>query len=153
MRTRHSPARLFSFAISALVLNFATLTVSHAEPAVLAADEAWRQIEAGEIQLFDIRSPEEWRETGIPQQSSPLTIHQQGGAKAYYQAMLKAVGGDKSRKIGLICATGGRSYQAQRFLAANGFTQVFDVSEGMFGYDDKPGWIKRGLPVVPCTDC
>ena len=65
--------------------------------------------------------------------------------------MTKAVGGDKTRPIALNCAAGVRSARAARILAAYGFKNIQNVSEGMLGRPDAgPGWLKRGLPVSPC---
>ncbi len=44
--------------------------------------------------------------------------------------------------------TGNRTTHAQQFLKAQGFTQVYNVKEGMVGSAAGPGWIKRGLPIV-----
>lgn len=35
----------------------------------------------------------------------------------------------------------------QRVLREAGFTQVYNIKEGMAGSAAGPGWIKRGLPV------
>ena len=51
--------------------------------------------------------------------------------------------------IALICATGGRSAYVADVLAKNGISGVLDVPEGMFGNGAAPGWIARGLTVVP----
>ena len=37
--------------------------------------------------------------------------------------------------------------QAMRYLEAQGFTQVFNVREGMAGSAAGPGWLRRGLPL------
>ena len=66
---------------------------------------------------------------------------------------LTAVGGDKSKPVALICASGTRSNRAHRFLESQGFTNLYDVREGMMGRGDAPGWLKRGLPTQPCTSC
>jgi rhodanese-related sulfurtransferase len=47
----------------------------------------------------------------------------------------------------LICRTGNRTTQVQRYLEAQGFTQVFNVREGMAGSAAGPGWLRRGLPL------
>lgn len=52
------------------------------------------------------------------------------------------------RPIALICATGGRSNYVAGVLEENGIRVVFDISEGMFGNGDAPGWIARGLPIT-----
>jgi len=44
---------------------------------------------------------------------------------------------------------------ALKFLSfkAQGFTQVYNVKEGMVGSTAGPGWLKRGLPVERCAQC
>jgi hypothetical protein len=36
---------------------------------------------------------------------------------------------------------------------ARGFTNVYNVSEGMAGSKAGPGWIRRGLPIESCKNC
>ena len=55
-----------------------------------------------------------------------------------------------SDPIALICRTGNRTTQVQRYLQGQGFTNVYNVKEGMAGSGAGPGWIKRGLPVESC---
>lgn len=129
-----------------LALSLAGPRASAQSSKTLAPD-AHRTAGLGEILLLDVRSEQEWRESGLPQNAVPVTIHQKGGAEAFYRAVLEAAGGDKAKPLALICATGGRSMMAQRFLTAKGFSDVRDVSEGMLGRPGLPGWIKRGLPV------
>jgi len=76
-----------------------------------------------------------------------------GGPKAFIADVLASVGDDRTAPIGLLCRTGNRSGQMQRLLVDNGFTQVFNVREGMVGSSAGPGWLKRGLPVEPCARC
>ena len=91
----------------------------------------------------DIRSREEWQETGLAEPALPISMHEGG----FVQKLLQAMGGDPSRRVALICATGGRTRYVQNVLASNGFSNVIDVSEGMMGSPAGPGWLKRGLPV------
>jgi rhodanese-related sulfurtransferase len=67
--------------------------------------------------------------------------------------VLQKVGGDKNAPIGLICRTGNRTTQVQKYLEAQGFTRVYNVKEGMAGSAAGPGWLRRGLQVEPCTRC
>ncbi len=124
-----------------------------AEPRI-GADEAYRRTTAGELTLIDIRTPQEWRKSGIPRGSVPISMHQSGGKEAFKKAILAAAKGNMERPIALICAVGGRSQWAQRYLSKAGFTNVQDVTEGMFGRGkQQPGWLNRGLPVDPCPNC
>jgi hypothetical protein len=34
-----------------------------------------------------------------------------------------------------------------------GYTQVFNIREGMLGNTDGPGWLARGLPTDDCSGC
>ena len=128
------------------------LVLAGADTSVLTAPEALERVEAGELLLIDVRSPAEWRDTGIPEPAIPVTIHQSGGPSAFYEAIMEAVG-DTDRPIAIICATGRRSDIARRLLTEDGFTTVFDVSEGMLGNSREPGWIARGLHNKSCDDC
>lgn len=120
---------------------------------VMTADEASVRAEAGEVMLIDVRSPQEWRQTGVPRGARRVTIHDPGGLKGFVDAMAAAVDGDLEKPIALICARGNRSTIAQKVLGEAGFTRVFNVREGFAGGPYGPGWVKRGLPVEACPGC
>ena len=113
----------------------------------LSAPQAHESVKAGRLVLIDVRSPREWKQTGVPQGAKLITIHHPSGAKGFLEGILKAAGGDKSRPIALICAQGVRSSRGKRFLERQGFTNVHDVSEGMLGRRNQPGWLARKLPI------
>ena len=140
-------------AIWAVLLAFSA-TVAWGAESRIHADEAYALVVNGDLTLIDVRSPQEWQKSEIPKGSLAISMHDPGGKEAFRDAVLKAVSGDKKRPIALICAVGGRSSWAQRYLKSEGFTTVLDVSEGMFGRGKTmPGWLKRGLPTEPCPDC
>lgn len=121
---------------------------------IVSAPATLASVKNGEVTLVDVRSRREWRQTGIAKGAKTVTIHNRQGIKAFVAEMMKAVGGDKSKPVALICAAGVRSARAERILAAAGFTNLQNVSEGMLGRPDAgPGWLKRGLPVTPCPEC
>ena len=116
-----------------------------AEATILSAPAAFEALQNQELVLIDIRSPEEWAETGVAEGAVALTMHSQDfGPKltALFAAQPAAV-------FGLICATGGRTSYVIDVLEKNGITGVIDVSEGMLGNTLGVGWLARGLPVVP----
>ena len=116
---------------------------------VLSAPEARQRAERGALTLIDIRRPSEWHETGIAASALPVTMHDPQGPGGFLAAVLSALGGDRSRPVALICASGVRSTWASRFLKARGFANVYNVKEGMLGNGAAPGWIRRGLPIRP----
>ncbi|MEM8648739.1 MAG: rhodanese-like domain-containing protein, partial [Pseudomonadota bacterium] len=114
----------------------------------ISAADAHEQATKGEILLVDIRTHGEWRQTGLGASARPISMHKPG----FIEKLAEAAGNDKSRKIALICATGGRSRWLQGQLTKYGFTNVVDVSEGMLGSAAGPGWLKTGLPVKRLTN-
>ncbi len=123
------------------------------EGGVIAADAAAERAAAGEILVIDVRSPGEWRQTGVAKGARRVTIHDPGGLAGFVEAVKAAVAGDLTRPIAVICAIGNRSTLAQRLLAKAGFTRVLNIKEGMLGGPNGPGWLPRGLPVERCTAC
>ncbi|MDP2825908.1 MAG: rhodanese-like domain-containing protein [Sulfuritalea sp.] len=117
----------------------------------LAAPDAAAAVAAGKITLIDIRTPPEWKETGIARGARLVNMLHPQGAQGFVDQLLGEVKGDRSAPIALICRTGNRTTQVQRYLQSVGFTQVYNVNEGMAGSAAGPGWLKRGLPVDTCT--
>jgi rhodanese-related sulfurtransferase len=125
-------------------------SVAHADHD-MTAPEALAASTAGKVTLVDIRTPPEWRETGVAQGAGRVDFYR--GPGVLVPAILHMVGGDKTAPIALICRTGNRTTQAQKYLRSVGFTQVHNVKEGMAGSAAGPGWLARGLPVQACSRC
>lgn len=147
--------------IGALVLAAGVMVGQLATPAasqetagrLITAEQAMQLAASGEIILVDVRSPQEWRQTGVPAGAELVTIHQRNGLIGFLDAMGEALGDDRGRPIALICARGNRSSVASTALAQAGYTQVYNIREGMFGSPDGPGWLTRGLPMDSCRTC
>lgn len=119
----------------------------------LTAPEAWQAVTEQRLTLIDVRTPEEWRETGVAPGAVRIDMNQPGGKQGFIHAVSQTVDGDMQAPIGLICRTGNRSAMVQQALLEAGFTNVVNVSEGMAGSLAGPGWLRRGLPVDPCRQC
>lgn len=132
--------RLFALGLGALALA----TPGVAGPHVISAQEAAQAVAAGEIVLIDIRTPDEWRESGVALGAWPIDmVSKDFGSRL--QALLKA---EADRPIAIICATGGRTEFLQKIIAQNGLGVVIDVGEGMYGSRHGQGWLKEKLPVA-----
>lgn len=138
----------------AALLSLSALSGLAAE--TLRPDAAYEAAAAGEITIVDIRLPIEWAKTGVPEDAlavslqDPATFEVRDG---FVEDLLQAVGGEKDAPIALICASGSRSSFAKGLLEAEGFTAVSDVSEGMLGGPNGPGWLARDLPTRTCEGC
>ena len=124
-----------------------------ADPRVLGADRAYALAQGGQRLLIDVRTPGEWRQTGLPAAAVEVSLHHEDGLEGFVRSVLAAVDGDRAAPIALICRTGNRSRLAHELLIAHGFTDVLDVSEGVMGGQNGPGWMARGLPMEACTLC
>ena len=115
---------------------------------------AHERAKAGETLLIDIRTPQEWRATGVPADATLINLHDENGPAGFVAKMRAAVGDDLDRPIALICRSGNRSRQASGLLAQAGFTAIADVRGGVAGGpgESAEGWFDAGLPVRPC-DC
>lgn len=119
----------------------------------MTPEQAYQAMNGGGLVLIDVRSPVEWRRTGLAKGALPITMHNPNGKEAFFKAVLTRLEGNLDKPIAMICATGIRSLFTQRYLQAKGFKNVANVPAGMFGRRGKPGWIGKGLPVVPCPNC
>ncbi len=83
------------------------------------------------IKIIDIRTAAEWRETGIVENSIPITFfNEQGGydAGAFLEALNKHI--KKDREFALICRTGSRTTAVSDFLSKQGY-QVVNLKGGI----------------------
>lgn len=115
---------------------------------VWSADQAWVALASGRLGMLDVRTREEWRETGVAEQAWPVSMHEEGFQERLFAA--RSLAGDNP--VALICAMGGRSGYLLRTLRNAGYSGYVDVSEGMLGSRAGPGWIARGLPIVPIDE-
>lgn len=106
--------------------------------------------------LIDVRSPEEWQETGIAdlrsieKEVNLLTwifftphIHLNNNFLNELEQILP----DKQAELFFMCKSGGRSMQAANAAVSKGYKKSFNVDDGFIGNAmDNSGWINSNLP-------
>ena len=117
-------------------------------PETMDADSAYKAAQAGEIILVDIRTPQEWQQTGIGEGALALDMR----APDFVRQLVSLRQSYADKPIALICRTGNRSGYVVGTLSEQGFPDLVDVPEGMAGSSAGPGWLARGLPVYPGTE-
>lgn len=150
MTKTHNPLRQIAVLLGAALLS---IGCSRADGPTLSAPEALDKAQAAELTLIDIRTPMEWRQTGVAPFALRIDMQDPQGPEGFADKVLTAVRGDKSAPLAIVCRTGSRSGYMQQELLARGFTNVYNISEGMSGSAAGPGWIRRGLPIVSCKNC
>jgi rhodanese-related sulfurtransferase len=95
------------------------------------------------VPVYDIRRPEEWRQTGVIEGSRKLTfVDASGRPNPSFLADFSARVG-KNDPVALICRTGNRTdVLARELMEKHGYTKVYNVKHGI------TGWIGEGNPVV-----
>ena len=122
--------------------------VCFAEVRLISIPEVQKRLSAGTLLLIDVRSPGEWRDTGLAKGALPISIHRKDGLEGFVLEVRDRTDGNPLRQIALICASGIRSARAARALNKAGYESLLNVREGMLGnFKDGPGWLKRGLPL------
>lgn len=110
----------------------------------LSVREAHEAAKSGKLVLVDIRTPEEWADTGVPE--GAIKLDMTGSAFEVRLAALKL--DHPGKPIALICRTGSRSSTMQKKLAGRGWANLVDVRGGLLGNPKDKGWLAEGLPVT-----
>ncbi|EBA14359.1 hypothetical protein RSK20926_17372 [Roseobacter sp. SK209-2-6] len=116
---------------------------AHDNPRLTPA-EAYRKALSGDLTLVDIRTPQEWRSSGVPVGAVQIDMRRED----FFVALEEALGGRRDAPVAVICARGGRSARMSLAMKDAGFSKVMDVPEGMLGSRAGPGWIAGNLPVA-----
>ena len=136
-----------SFRLFGLFFGFFLLTTvlpGCAEPPYnnLDNDQLITKLEQ-DVPIYDIRRPDEWRQTGVVKNSQLLTFVDGSGRLKpdFFNKFTAAVG--KHDPVILICRTGNRTDSLARHLVERmGYTQVYNVRHGI------SRWIREDRPVT-----
>lgn len=131
--------RRFGVVLFALVLSGCT----EPPPYVNLDNAGLKTMAAQGVPVYDIRRPEEWRETGVVEGSRMLTyVDASGRVNPEFLPQFSAAIG-KNDPVILICRTGNRTDVLARHLVEQmGYTQVYNVRGGI------SRWIGDKQPVV-----
>lgn len=87
---------------------------------------------ASGIKVIDIRTNEEWKETGIIPGSYPVTFFDDSGSYNIYEFRDKLnMIVHKNERFGLICRSGNRSAKAAKILYDDGYKNVINIDGGI----------------------
>lgn len=117
------------------------LTLAHAE---VKHEYPSTQLLESQIPVIDIRTPAEWRETGLLKGAIPIMFFDERG-RYDLEGFLKAIAPyvSKEKPFALICRTGSRTRTVSTYLDRNLGYKVIDLQGGMVYA------ISKGLPIEP----
>lgn len=115
-----------------LIATFSIAACSSNGQNVLTTDQVAGLLDKGDIELLDIRTPDEWNEGVI--EGAVLKNFYDDDFAEYLESM------DKAQPVIVTCKRGGRSGKATKMMMEAGFSEVYDMSAGMDGWnsDKKP---------------
>jgi rhodanese-related sulfurtransferase len=124
----------------------ASLMTAHAQdtPLNMTPVDTAKLVAEKKAILIDIRTPEEWKETGVAEGAHRLDMND----PMFTAKLSKLMDGDRTKPVALICRTANRTRTVQAALMQQGgYTRVINVEGGMIGNSADKGWIAHGLPV------
>ncbi len=127
------------------LLTAALLFISPAFAAErMSPQDVAAEIAAGKAVLVDVRTPEEWAETGVAKDATPIDMT----SPSFMNEVHKLAGDNPGKRLAFICRSGNRSGQVTQALEAQtDLADLIDVAGGMLGKGADIGWIAAGLPV------
>ena len=134
--------KLLAFKII-LIINLFFASLAFSDVIEIGNDEL-KSLLQKRIPLIDIRREDEWKSTGIVENSILMTFFDKDG-KANTNEWLKELNkiAKKNDPVILICRTGRRTGIISKFLSEKvGYRLIYDVTDGI------TDWIKKGNTVV-----
>lgn len=137
-RRKHQGFRLLGLFLSVTLLS----ACAEAPFSNLDNDQLKTMLEQ-DVSIYDVRRPEEWRQTGVIEGSQLLTfVDASGRVMPDFLPRFTSVVG-KDDPVILICRTGSRTSTLARYLVEQmGYTNVFNVRNGI------TQWIRNDRPVT-----
>ena len=98
----------------------------------ISPQAAQQLIDSGEIDIVDVREPQEWSTGHLPRSRLVPLSRLRAAPK---EALTRD-------NVIFVCAAGVRSADAARLAVANGLATVYNLTGGT------KGWVRAGLPLV-----
>jgi len=126
-----------------LALLLFTGTAAIAQVVQITPDIAREKALSGEIVLIDVRRPDEWADTGVPDVALLADM-----TDPDFLQMVKDIRAQRPDVLlAFSCRSGVRSGRVTAALNEMGMTGIVDVIGGMSGGSGEIGWAARGLPI------
>jgi rhodanese-related sulfurtransferase len=91
-------------------------------------------LQAQGVAVYDIRTLDEWRQTGVVDGAKTLTYFDANGSVRADFMPTFAADIAKDEPVVLICRSGNRSDKLARTLVEAGYTKVYNAQNGMLGW-------------------
>ena len=113
-----------------IIISF--LLLSSLTQASITNQEATQKLIDSNIPIVDIRTPTEWKETGLLKKAIPIMLFDERGnynLKLFLEQLNSAV--DTKKPFAIICRTGSRTVVLAQFLSRKLNYDVINLKSGM----------------------
>lgn len=129
-------------AITSTIFSFLLLTIVFHQgacqsPDQLDAEQFETKLKSNEVQLVDVRTPEEFKKNRIPGAMN-FNINDKAFAN-----QLKGL--DKNKPVLVYCLSGGRSSKAAAMMRKEGFQEVYDLHGGLMKWNAANKSLEKGV--------
>lgn len=140
--TASNRTKILRLALLALLLSLVIMLIFKKPPYINIENDQLHIMLENNIPIYDIRRPDEWKQTGVVASSQLLTfVDKNGQVKPDFFNRFTAET-NKQDPVILICRTGNRTAALATHLVKKlGYTNVFNVDDGI------TRWIREGRPV------
>jgi rhodanese-related sulfurtransferase len=135
--------------IASILLILLTLTACSKPPYTEVDNNHLKTLISKGVPLYDIRRPDEWKQTGVIKESRLLTFIDEKGklAENFLPTFSKTIA--KNSPVAIICRTGNRSgVLARHLMEKMGYTTVYNVTDGMVSWLKEKNSVVRPGPTV-----
>lgn len=111
----------------------------------IEGDELAMMAEAKESVVVDVRLQEEWKESGVINDSFLITYFDEKARpmkSAFLKKLSQITEGDKTKPVVLVCRTGLRSKLVAGILEREGYKNVYNYKDGMVA------WLNENRKVI-----
>jgi len=127
------------------VMSSSALAQGFSAAVDLTAQDTYQGMQDDDLVLIDVRTPEEWAQTGIAEGAHPISMLD----REFLNQLALLQEENPGKRVAFICASGRRSALVQAELERRGYENIYSVYGGTTGSRNAPGWIREGLPISP----
>ncbi|MGB6327896.1 MAG: rhodanese-like domain-containing protein [Halarcobacter sp.] len=119
-------------ALIAILFGIFNIVSTEEEPIRIHNEQLSKTFISQKVPIIDIRTKDEWKRTGIVEDSILMTFYEPDG-RFNEESFLRNLNSkfDKKSEFAILCRSGNRSNRVTRFLVSKGYQNVINLAGGI----------------------
>ena len=119
-------------ALIAILFGIFNIVSTEEEPIRIHNEQLSKTFISQKVPIIDIRTKDEWKRTGIVEDSILMTFYEPDG-RFNEESFLRNLNSkfDKKSEFAILCRSGNRSNRVTRFLVSKGYQNVINLVGGI----------------------